>query len=100
MQDPHKSYKKFIAIITQVYDKFFSKSRVKVRHNKNVGPWITRGIAKSSKRKQKTIFYSKQLIQFQGDAKKRIMKEVIGKARKTQLFFLSKIIANNIKINE
>ena len=90
IKDPNESYKKFTAILTSVYDEFFPKSRIKVRHNKKSTPLITRGIAKSSKRKQKLyekflknctsenemnskricktkvkkIFYSKQLIQF------------------------------------
>ena len=53
IKDPSESHKKFIAILTSVYDEFFPKSGIKVRHNKNSTLWITRGIAKSSKRKQK-----------------------------------------------
>ena len=90
------------SILTSICDEFFPKNWIKVRHNRNSTPWITRDIAKSSKRKQKLyekflknctsenkrnyknfkrlfesvkrkskkIFYSKKLIQFQGDAKK------------------------------
>ena len=50
IQGPNGSYKKAIVILTSVYDEFFPKSRIKVRHNKNSNPWIT---SKSSKRKQK-----------------------------------------------
>ena len=54
IKDPNESCKKFIAILTSVYNEFFPKSlRHKVRHNKSSTPWISRGIAKSSKRKQK-----------------------------------------------
>ena len=53
IKDPKESYKKFIAILTSIYDEFFPKNQIKVRHNKNSTPWITKGIAKSSKRKQK-----------------------------------------------
>ena len=102
IDDPIESNKAFIAILPSVYDEFFSKGGMKVRHNKNSTPWITRGMARSSKRKQKLYekflknhtsenkmnyknyrrlfesvkrkskrnFYSKQLIQFQEDAKK------------------------------
>ena len=52
IKDPNESYKKFIAILTSIYDEFFPKIWIKVRHNKSSTPWITRGIAKS-KRKQK-----------------------------------------------
>ena len=38
IKDPNKSYKKFIAILTSKYDEFFSKSRIKVRHDKNLTP--------------------------------------------------------------
>ena len=48
IKDPNESYKKFIAILTSVYDEFFPKCGIKVRHNKNSTPWITRSIAKSS----------------------------------------------------
>ena len=59
-----------------------------------------RMLFKSVKRNAKEDFYSKQLIQFKGDAKKtwRIMKEVIVKAQKTQPLFSCKIIVNYIKI--
>ena len=53
IKDPNESYEKFIAILASAYDKFLPKSWIKVRHNKNSTPWITRGIANSSKRKQK-----------------------------------------------
>ena len=49
IKDLNESYKKFIAIITAIHDEYFPKSRIKVMST----PWITRGISKSSKRKQK-----------------------------------------------
>ena len=51
IKDPNKSYKKFIAILTSIYADLFPQIQVKVWHNKNSTSWITRGIAKSSKRK-------------------------------------------------
>ena len=53
IKDLNESYKEFIAILPSVYDEFFPKGRMKVRHNKNSTPWITRGINKSSKGQQK-----------------------------------------------
>ena len=130
---PNESCKKFIAILTSIYHEFFPENRIMVRHNKNSTPWITRGIAKSSKCRQKLyekflinctsenemnyknyrklsesvkqkskIFFLLQTIQFQRDGKKtsRILKEVIGKARKTQSLLPRKIIVNNLEINE
>ena len=57
---------------------------------------------KSTKRKSKKLFYSEQLIQFHGDTKKPwlIIKEVIGKARKTQSLLPHKTIVNNLEMNE
>ena len=49
----NESYKTFKAILTAVYDEFFPKSLIKVRHNKNSTLRITRHISKSSKHKQK-----------------------------------------------
>ena len=53
IKDPNESKKKFIAILTSIYDEFLPKHRIKARHNKNSTPWITRSIAKYSKPKQK-----------------------------------------------
>ena len=47
IKDPSESYKKFIAIPTSIYADFFPKNWIKVRHNKNSTPWLTRSIAKS-----------------------------------------------------
>ena len=49
----NQSYVKFIETITQIYDDCFPKTKFKVKSNKKANPWITKGIAKSSKRKQK-----------------------------------------------
>ena len=37
----------------QIYDDCFPKTKFKIKSNNKANPWITRGIAKSSKRKQK-----------------------------------------------
>ena len=34
IKGPNESFKKFIAILLSVYDGFFPKSRIRVRHNK------------------------------------------------------------------
>ena len=51
--DNNESYVKFIKTITQVYDDCFPKTKFKIKSNNKANPWITKGIAKSSKRKQK-----------------------------------------------
>ena len=114
IKDPNEAYKRFIAIVTSIYEPFLPKSRIKIKKKKlNKTPWITRGIAQSSKRKQK--LYKKLLINctrenemnyknyrrlFKSVKQKskiffylwKIMKEVIGKARKTQPFFRAKFL--------
>ena len=52
--------------------------------------------------KNEINFTLNKLIKFQGDVTKswRIMKEVIGKARKTQPLLPRKVIISNMKINE
>ena len=53
LDNPNESYVKFIETITQIYDDCFPKTKFKIKSNNKANSWITRGIAKSSKRKQK-----------------------------------------------
>ena len=49
----NKAYKYFLNIFIDIYDKSFPKSEVKVKFKSDQSPWITKGIAKSSKKKQR-----------------------------------------------
>ena len=51
--DPNQSYVKFIETITQIYDDCLPKTKFKIKSNNKANPWTTKGILKSSKRKQK-----------------------------------------------
>ena len=53
LDNPNKSYVKFIETITQIYDDCFQKTKFKIKSNNKANLWITKGIAKSSKRNQK-----------------------------------------------
>ena len=53
IEDPNKAYKYFLNIFIDIYDKSFPKSEVKVKFNNDQSPWITKGIVKSSKKKQR-----------------------------------------------
>ena len=53
LDNPNESYVKFIESITQIYDDCFPKTKFKIKSNNKANPWITRGIARSSKHKQK-----------------------------------------------
>ena len=52
IEDPNKAYKYFLDIFIDIYDNSFPKSEVKVKFKSDQSPWITKGIAKSSKKKQ------------------------------------------------
>ena len=51
LDSPNESYIKFKETITQIYDDCFPKTKIKTKSNNKANPWITKGIAKSSKRK-------------------------------------------------
>ena len=53
IEDPNKAYKYFLNIFIDIYDQSFPKLEVKVKFKSNQNPWITKGIAKSSKKKQR-----------------------------------------------
>ena len=65
LDNPNESYVNFIETITQIYDDCFPKTKFKIKSNNNANPWITKGTAKSSKRKQKLYkkFLRKHSIQ-------------------------------------
>ena len=52
-EDPKEAYKHFFETFITVYDNFFSKVKVRTRTKNLDSHWITKGIPKSSKRKQK-----------------------------------------------
>ena len=49
----NESYAKFSEICTSLYEECFPKFKIKLNQRKNLSPWITKGIKKLSKRKQK-----------------------------------------------
>ena len=51
--DTNKAYVNFIEIFSSLYDECFPKKKIKLKPQKYNNPWITKGIKKSSKRKQK-----------------------------------------------
>ena len=59
MEDTNEAYKHFSETFILVYDNFFPKVKVQIKIKSFHNPWITKGIAKPSKRKQK--FYEKYL---------------------------------------
>ena len=53
IEDPSKAYKYFLKIFIDIYGNSFPNSEVKVKLKSDQSPWITKNIAKSSKKKQR-----------------------------------------------
>ena len=52
IKDPNEAYKTFLNVFNNLYEIAFPKMKIKVNSKTQFSPWITRGILKSSKRKQ------------------------------------------------
>ena len=52
-KNPNEAYNMFLQKIKVLYDQYFPKQYIKIKEKDLRSPWITRGIKKSSKRKQK-----------------------------------------------
>ena len=52
-EHPSKSYEIFLTKFLSIYDGFFQKKKIKVKSKDIQSPWITAGIKKSSKLKQR-----------------------------------------------
>ena len=72
---PNESYVKDTETITQLNDDCFPKTKFKIKSNNKANSWITKGIAKSFKRKQKlhqkfqktTLFKMKKSVRTTGN---------------------------------
>ena len=53
IKDPNEAYKTFLNLFSNLYEIAFPKIKIKLNSKTRLSPWITRGILKSSKRKQK-----------------------------------------------
>ena len=51
--DANAAYNQFLETFLSHYNTFFPKKKIKIKTKNLASPWITRGIVKSSKRKQK-----------------------------------------------
>ena len=59
LKEPNEAYNNFLDIFTELYQKHFPIRKIKIKPKRAPSPWITNGIAKSSKRKQ--MLYEKFL---------------------------------------
>ena len=53
LEQPNEAYNNFIEIFTELYEEYFPIRKIKIKPKRALSPWITNGIAKSSKQKQK-----------------------------------------------
>ena len=53
LKNPNDSYNLFIKILSKIYDEFFPLKTIKVKKKSLLSPWMSRGLLKSSKQKQK-----------------------------------------------
>ena len=53
LYNPNTAYESFFDILFKTYDKYFPKVRIKIKAKTIQNPWITKGITKSSRKKQK-----------------------------------------------
>ena len=52
-QDAKEAYNNFISTFCTIYDTFFPMNKMKIKTKDFQSPWITKGIKKSSKKKQR-----------------------------------------------
>ena len=53
IDSPNEAYSKFLYDFSSHYEEAFPKLEIKIKQKSLISPWITKGIMKSSKRKQK-----------------------------------------------
>ena len=90
-----------ITIFSSLYDKCFPKKKIKLKPQKYNNPWITKGIKKSSKRKQK--LYEK-FLKNRNEKNEKLYKSYINlfesvKRKSKRVYYSSKILElkNNAK---
>ena len=71
-QDANEAYNNFIATFCTIYDTFFPMNKMKIKTKDLESPWITKGIKKSSKKKQ--LLYSKFFKKKKWKNEKRILR--------------------------
>ena len=53
LKQPNEAYNKFLETFTELYEKYFPIRKIKIKPKRTLSTWITNGIAKSYKQKQK-----------------------------------------------
>ena len=99
--DTKKAYEKFIEIFSSLDGEYFPKEKIKFKTQKYNNPWITKGIKKSSKRKQKLY---KKFLKNRNEKNEKLYKSYKNlfesiKCKSKRIYYSSKILEfkNNIK---
>ena len=50
---PNNAYNEFLRIILDLYNEAFPKQKIKIKRKSFKSPWMTKGLVKSSKKKQR-----------------------------------------------
>ena len=98
LRNVNAAYGKFLEIFLSLYNECFPKIKVKLKPQRQFNPWITKGIRKSSKKKQK--LYEKFLKQSETEYKiyKNTFESIKHKSKKT--YYSQKIIDTTIMQKE
>ena len=60
VNSPDNAYETFYIIFSDLYDTAFPKREIEIKSQHLQSRWITRGLQKSSKRKQRLFFFKKK----------------------------------------
>ena len=63
IKQSNETYNKFFEIFTKLYDKYFPIGKIKMKPERVLSSWITNGIVKPSKQKQK-LYEKKKALYF------------------------------------
>ena len=100
-QNPDEACKSFLNKFSDLYDTYFPKNQVKLKSKDLQSPWITNGIRKSSKRKQR--LYEKFLknrnekIEVQYKTYKKLFESIKKRSKKLHFSNLILKYEHNIK---
>ena len=104
LKQPNEAYNKFLEIFTELYEEYFPIRKIKIKPKRALSPWITNGIAKSSKWKQKLygkfLRHSISINEANYKAYKNMfeMIKLIGKAKINKSSLPPKIITDKTEI--
>ena len=91
--DPNLAYDVFMKQFVKIYDKCFPSKKVTIKRKSLLSPWITKGLAKSSKQKQKLYIKYLKSKTFNNEQKYKSYKNLFEriKFKSKQNYFASRL---------